>query len=230
MKRLLLFDVDGTLVDTGGAGRAAIRAGLEAVFGEAGPVETFQFHGRTDPGIVRGLLRAAGWEDPAIDGRLERLWPVYLRELERELAARDGDVRPCPGVPELLERLRDDPRFEVALVTGNVAAGAWRKLGAAGLAGHFEYGAFGSDSEHREDLPPVALERASRRLGRVVSPGDAWIVGDTPEDIRCARSSGVRVLAVATGRPGADELRGHDPDHLFADLRATEAVVEALAR
>lgn len=230
MTRLLLFDIDGTLVDTGGAGRAAIGSSMEATFGETGPVDSFDFHGRTDPGIVRGLLRAAGWEDPEIDEGMLDLWPRYVRELERELSARDGRVRAYPGVPGLLATLGEDPRFELALVTGNVAPGAWRKLAAAGLDGHFGYGAFGSDSEHREDLPPLALERASRRLGRRLSPGEAWVIGDTPEDIRCARSSRVRVLTVATGRPTAEELRRHEPDHLFPDLRETDALVEALAR
>lgn len=230
MSRVLLFDIDGTLVDTDGAGRAAIRTALEATYGETGPVEAFDFHGKTDPGIVRGLLRAAGWEDPAIDERMTDFWPAYVRELERELAARDGRVRPYPGVRELLARLEGDRRFELALVTGNVARGAWRKLGAAGLADHFEYGAFGSDSEFREDLPPLALERAARYLEHRPSPADAWVIGDTPEDIRCARSARTRVLAVATGRHGPDDLRRHDPDHVFRDLRETDAVVEALAR
>lgn len=230
MTRVLLFDVDGTLVDTDGAGRAAIRTALEGTYGETGPIDTFDFHGKTDPGIVRGLLRAAGWENREIDERMKDLWPLYVRELERELSARDGRVRPYPGVPELLARLDDDPRFELALVTGNVAQGAWRKLGAAGVAEHFRYGAFGSDSEFREDLPPLALERASRHLERSVSPEEAWVIGDTPEDIRCARSARIPVLTVATGRPGVEVLRRHEPDHVFRDLRDTDAVVEALAR
>lgn len=230
MTRVLLFDIDGTLVDTDGAGRAAIRTALEVTYGETGPIDTFDFHGKTDPGIVRGLLRAAGWENQQIDERMRDLWPLYVRELERELSARDGRVRPYPGVPDLLVRLGEDPRFELALVTGNVAQGAWRKLGAAGMAEHFRYGAFGSDSEYREDLPPLALERASRHLERRVSPEEAWVIGDTPEDIRCARSAGIPVLTVATGRPGPETLRRHEPDHVFRDLRDTDAVVEALAR
>ena len=229
MTRLLLFDIDGTLVDTGGAGRAAFRTAMHAVYGETGPVDTFDFHGKTDPGIVRGLLRAVDWEDGQVDERLDEFWPLYLRELERELAARDGRVTLYPGVPELLEELRRDPRFELALVTGNVAAGAWQKLTAAGLDGHFRYGAFGSDSEFREDLPPVALRRAREHLGRRVEPEEAWIIGDTPEDIRCARSAGVRVVAVATGRHDLEQLARHDPDRLVPDLDRGRALVEELA-
>lgn len=227
--RLLLFDIDGTLLDTKGAGRAALRTALRVTCGETGPIDSFDFHGKTDPGIVRALLRAAGWEDREVDERLDDLWPTYLRELERELASRDGRVTPYPGVTELLDRLRADPRFALALVTGNVARGAWRKLGAAGLEDHFEYGAFGSDSEHRDALPPLALQRASRRLGRRVAPEDAWVIGDTPEDIRCARSSEIPVLAVATGRHRPEELHRHGPDHVFPDLGSIDAVLEALA-
>lgn len=229
MRRLLLFDVDGTLVDVAGAGRAAVGRALTEVYGEAGPVDDFSFHGKTDPAIVRGLLRAAGRDDAAIDGRMERLWSRYLVALDEELAARDGRVRACPGVPELLERLTGDGRFELALVTGNVREGAWRKLEAAGVGAPFRYGAFGSDSERRDDLPPLALRRAERRTGRAFRPGEVWVVGDTPADVRCARASGLRALAVATGRPGREELAAHRPDGLLEDLSAVDRVVELLA-
>lgn len=229
MKRLLLFDIDGTLVDTGGAGRDAVRTALETVYGETGPIDSYDFHGKTDPGIVRGLLSAAGWDDRAVERRLSEFWPLYLRELERELTARDGRARAYPGVRDLLEGLALDARFELALVTGNVAQGAWQKLAAVGLDRHFRYGAFGSDSQFREELPPLALRRAQEHLGRRVVPEEAWIIGDTPEDIRCARSSGIRVLAVATGRHGLTDLREHDPDHALPGLEGTEAVTEVLA-
>lgn len=229
MRRLLLFDVDGTLVDVDGAGRAAVRRALLEVYGETGPVDDFDFHGKTDPAIVRGLLRAGGRDDAWIDGRLDRLWARYLAALEEELAARDGRVRPCPGVPELLDRLAADGRFELALVTGNVREGAWRKLTAAGVREPFGYGAFGSDAESRDDLPPLALRRAERRTGRAFEPGEVWVVGDTPADVRCARRSGLRALAVATGRPGREELARHEPDHLLADLTETDRVLDLLA-
>lgn len=231
MKRLLLFDLDGTLVDVAGAGREALRRAMERVYGEAGPISTFAFHGKTDPAIVHGLLREAGYPPDRVEPRLPELWSAYLRALSEELRRRreDGRVRPYPGVPELLDRLERDSRFSLALVTGNVAPGAWEKLEAGGLDGRFSYGAFGSDSKDRDELPPIALRRARRRLGTSFGPEDAVVVGDTAADIRCARANGMRAVAVATGRPELEELRAHAPDRLFADFSDTEAVLEALA-
>lgn len=231
MNRLLLFDIDGTLVDTDGAGREALRRALREVFGETGPIDDFDFHGKTDPAIVRGLMREAGRPEEEVEGRLERVWASYLRALreELELRKRRGRVSPYPGVTELLEAVAEDPRFVPALVTGNVASGAWHKLDAGDMAGHFGFGAFGSDSARREDLPPLALRRAARQLGREFAPGDAVVIGDTPDDVRCARASGVRAVTVATGRHRPEELEQHDPDHVFADLSETWTVIEVLA-
>lgn len=230
-RRLLLFDVDNTLVHTRGAGRAAMRTALEEVYGETGDIEGFEFSGRTDPGIVRGLLRPLGRGDAWIDERLERLWIRYLEALERELADRRPDLGPCPGVPGLLARLEEDGRFVSALVTGNLEEGAWRKLHACGLDGGLPaFGAFGSDSERREELPPLALRRARRRTGIRFDPEDAWVIGDTPEDIRAARASGTRVAAVATGHHPEEELRRLDADLVLPDLRDPDALLAALLR
>lgn len=223
--RLLLFDVDGTLVRVNGAGREALREAMRRVYGRTGPIDGYDFHGRTDPAIVRGLLRATGLDDASIDRELPRLWPLYREALERELAARREALRACPGVPELLVALEDRPDLVCGLLTGNVADGAWRKLAACGLDGHFAFGAFGSDSELREELPAVALERARHASGRRWITHEALVIGDTPEDIRCARAVGARCLAVATGRYSADELAERGPDAVLPDLTDLEAVL-----
>ena len=229
MARALLFDIDGTLVDSLGAGRAALTRAMIQVYGETGPIEGFDFHGRTDPSIVRDLLRARGKTNPWIEARFPTLWPAYYKHLDQELADRDGQVSVFAGVRPLLDRLIADERFVIGLVTGNMEEGAWRKLRAAGISEVFEFGAFGSDSGRRADLPPLAVARASERFGERFRVVEAVVIGDTPEDIKCARASGARVLAVATGRHEPAELRSHRPDAVVEDLSDTEEIVRILA-
>jgi len=224
----LLFDIDGTLTDTAGAGKAALGPAMIDVYGETGPIETFDFHGRTDPEIVRGLLTAVGWEDSAMDAGLPALWPIYLSRLADALDEIGNRARPLAGVLDLLDRLATDTRFACGLVTGNLEEGARLKLQAAGCAGRFEFGGFGSDAEHRADLPPVALARASARFGRTFGADEAVVIGDTPADIECARASGARVLAVATGRHSVSELAAHAPDAVIPDLTEADQVMEFL--
>jgi phosphoglycolate phosphatase len=227
--RLVLFDVDGTLVDSLGAGKAALEFAMTSVYGETGPIASFDFHGRTDPAIVRGLLRAVGWPDVEIEAGFEAAWETYLAALDRELASRDRQVRPLQGVENLLGAIETDGRFAQGLVTGNMEGGARRKLGAAGIDRRFDFGAYGSDSEWREDLPPIARDRAESRYERTFEMETAVVVGDTPEDIRCARANGARVLAVSTGRHSVEELRDHGPDAVFENLSDTSRVVRMLA-
>jgi phosphoglycolate phosphatase-like HAD superfamily hydrolase len=227
--RLLLFDIDGTLVNTLGAGKAALQVAMLSVYGETGPIGSFDFHGRTDPAIVRGLLRAAGWPDAEIEAGFGATWEAYLAALERELGERNGRVQTYAGVTELLDEIEGDGRFAAGLVTGNMEGGASRKLAAARLAGRFGFGAYGSDSEWREDLPPIARVRAQDTHHRPFEMETAVVLGDTPEDIRCARANGARVLAVATGRHSVEELRDHGPDAVFEDLSDTSRIVRMLA-
>jgi phosphoglycolate phosphatase-like HAD superfamily hydrolase len=169
------------------------------------------------------------WPDDEIEAGFEATWESYLSALDRELAERDGQVRPMPGVNALLEAIEADDRLAQGLVTGNMEGGARRKLEAAGLAGRFGFGAYGSDSECREDLPPLARDRAQRRYARLFNMETSVVVGDTPEDIRCARANGARALAVSTGRHSLEELREHGPDAVFENLSDTSRVVRILA-
>lgn len=229
MSRLLLFDVDGTLLDAAGAGRAALEGAMQEVYGTTGPIREFAFDGLTDPDIVRSLLNMAGFADPAIDARFESLWDSYDGRLQDELRARRQRVTVFPGVTELLGRLGAADRYRLGLLTGNVESGAWRKLRSCGLDDCFEFGAFGSDAERRDELPPIALRRARAATGIEFTGEETILVGDTPADIRCARAGGARIVAVATGRFSVDELEGQGADWVLPNLSDVSGVVELLA-
>ena len=229
MRRLVLFDIDGTLLKADGAGKRAVHDALMEVFGTVGPIGSYSFAGRTDPEIVRHLLRAAGRSDAEIDAGLPELWRRYVARLEHEI--RTVEVTTLPGVPALLERVEGAGGHVVlGMLTGNVREGARIKVDAAGLGfRRFRVGAFGSDHAHRPELPAIAAERARALLGVEFAGKEIVIVGDTPLDIACGAHLGVRSIAVATGRHGYDELAACGPDHVFRDLGDVDAVWDAIA-
>jgi phosphoglycolate phosphatase len=226
--KLILFDIDGTLLWTDGAGRRAMEGALHAVFGSTGS-PTYGYDGKTDLQIVREQMRHSGHEDVAIDAGLPRVIDEYLERLEGELQPDRSRAQRFDGVLELLDALEARQDRILGLLTGNVAQGAARKLVAAGIEPRrFRVGAYGSDHEHRHELPAVAMRRAHESLG-VTVPGERLvIVGDTPSDIRCGRGVGARAIAVATGRYSVDELAQHAPAAVFRDLSATDDVLRAI--
>jgi len=225
--RLVLFDVDGTLVTARGAGRVALMRAMEAVYGTAGPVDGYDFRGRTDPRIVLDLLTAAGLPEAAVRRDMARCFARYVRELERLLA--DGArVEALPGVDAVVRRLAARDDVVVGLLTGNIEAGARVKLEAAGLWPYFRVGAYGSDDEDRRRLPAVACARARALTGREFPFARVTIVGDTPLDVDCARACGARAVAVATGFHAAAELAACAPDLLLPDLADVDRAVAAL--
>lgn len=228
MQKLVLFDIDGTLVNTHGAGSRSFRRAMIEVYGETGPIDEYDFHGRTDPQIARELLRMAGFADERIDPSLPRLWETYLRELEVELARPDADTRVLPGVHTALDELHGDRRYVVALLTGNIEPGARLKLGVVDLWRHFDFGAFGSDHERRDRLPPVAVDRARERTGLHFRGRDIVIIGDTPFDVTCGQELGVWAVAVATGKHSTAELEAAGADVVLEDLSDTDALLRAL--
>jgi phosphoglycolate phosphatase len=229
MRRLLLFDIDGTLLTTNGAARRAFHHALLQVYGTAGPIGELAFDGKTDPQIARELLAYAGLSHALIDRGLDRLFTCYLRRLATEFAVAEHGASALPGVPALLDALADRGDSAVAaLLTGNVEGGAALKLGAVNLAGRFAFGAYGSDHETRSELPAIAVARAREATGRSFVGKDIVIIGDTPHDMSCGAALGVRAIGVATGRFDADQLTAAGADLVLDDLSDTPAVVELL--
>jgi len=225
---VVLFDIDGTLLWSDGAGRRAINVALTEVFGGIGPSD-HRFDGKTDKQIVRELMTLAGHDHDVIDERMDRALTIYVRELHSALRDPAHPPKRLPGVAELLDALdaRDD--VILGLLTGNVAPGADAKLRAVGIdPTRFRVTAFGSDHEDRPALPPIAQQRAGELLGAHVAGERFVVVGDTPADMTCGRGIGARAIGVATGRYGVDELLSHGATAAFPDLSDTAALVAAI--
>jgi phosphoglycolate phosphatase-like HAD superfamily hydrolase len=226
--RLVLFDIDGTILWSDGAGRRAMTEALTHVFGGAGPTE-YRYDGKTDPQIVRDLMRLAGHADETIDAGMAPLTAHYLAGLERELASDGHHAHVLDGVFELLAALEARSDVVVGLLTGNLREGAGLKLRAVGIdPDRFRVTAFGSDHHHRPALPAVAQARARELLGRDVPARDVVVIGDTPADIECACAVGAQSIAVATGRYSVEELASHSPTAVFESLADTAAVMRVI--
>jgi phosphoglycolate phosphatase-like HAD superfamily hydrolase len=229
MTRLVLFDIDGTLLIARGAPRRAFERAMVEVYGTAGPVATHRFDGKTDPQIARELLVLAGVADAAIDAGLPDLWQRYTRQLRIELDAPGHRTVVLPGVHELLHALDAlDGRVVLGLLTGNIEAGAAMKLDPARIRTRFRVGAFGSDCERRDGLPQVAVDRARALTGRTFRAREIVVIGDTPHDVTCGRALDVHTVAVATGRHDVAVLRDAGAHAVFGDLSDTAAVMEAV--
>lgn len=226
--KLVLFDIDGTILLSDGAGRRAIHRALTEFFGSTGPAD-YRFDGKTDRQIVRDLMRLEGHGDEHIDARMVPLLARYVECLDGELGMEGYSSRLLDGVEALLTALEARDDVILGLLTGNVEPGARAKLRAVGLdPDRFTVGAFGSDHEHRPELPAIAQQRARDELGIDVPGADIVVIGDTPADIECARGVAARAIGVATGRYEVDELHGHGATAVFQDLTDTEAVVRAI--
>jgi phosphoglycolate phosphatase len=225
---LVLFDIDGTLLLSDGAGRRAIMRALKEVYGVTGP-QDYHFDGKTDPQIVRELMRLAGLRDDRIDAGMSELFARYVECLHEELRAPGKSAYTLPGVPALLDALEDESDVTLGLLTGNLRLGAEAKLAAVGLeSDRFRVGAYGSDHEKRPELPAVALARARAELGLEFRGAHVVVIGDTPADLTCGRGVGARAIGVATGRFSVNDLREHEPHAVFPDLTDTAAVVHAI--
>jgi phosphoglycolate phosphatase-like HAD superfamily hydrolase len=229
--RLVLWDIDGTLVRSGAIAREAFGRAIASVVERAEhEIEFVPMSGKTDPQIAREMLLLAAVEDAAADGHV----PAVIAHLEAELGDAEKMLRQqgrvLPGVRAILERLDADLDVTQTVLTGNTAANARAKLDAFSLSRFFDLGigAFGSDHADRTELVPIALDRAARFRGLSFDPGDVWVVGDTAHDLACARAAGVRCLLVATGQPPLEELLPLDADGVLPDLADVDGVLALL--
>lgn len=226
--KLILFDIDGTLLWTDGAGRKSMEAALTSVFGSPGDT-AYRYDGKTDRQIVREQMRAAQIIDADIDARMQEVLDTYLSNLHAHLERDPLSANLYEGVETLLDAVESRDDVIMGLLTGNVRGGAEAKLRAVGVNfARFRVNAFGCDHENRPELPRVAQQRATQMLGHEL-PGDrVVIIGDTPADLHCGRSIGARAIGVATGRYAVDDLASHAPHAVFENLSDTDLVLEAL--
>lgn len=223
--KLFLFDLDGTLLTTDGAGRTALKLASADAFGVSEDLSGIAIAGNTDSRIGWEILAKHGI--PAGEATLNRLLGAYLARLVDQLKVNPGRI--LPGVVRLLDRLtRAHDDIGVGLLTGNVRRGADLKLGAHGVRRFFEFGAFGDDDFDRNKLGPIALERAQAWCKTSFPAGEVYVIGDTPRDVACARAFGARAVAVATGQYSSEELAATHPDFLFSDLSNLEKIGDSL--
>lgn len=224
VQHVLFFDIDGTMLSTGGAGQRAMELALVEEFRIQFPFEGVLTAGRTDRGIADEIFARYTLLDTPQER--ERFMFSYLERLPNCLQTLPGEL--LPGVPELLQQLHRDKNVHLSLLTGNYVEGAWIKLRHFGIDHFFETGGFGDDHAHRDDVARVAVETVRAHLSHVVPDGMTCVIGDTPADIQCARAINARAVAVATGMYSYAELQPHKPDQLFADLRDTATVARSL--
>jgi phosphoglycolate phosphatase len=215
--QLVLFDIDGTLLWPKGCGRAAASRAMQDVFGTTGTIETCHFGGKTDWAILSEALALAGYTVDDIGRRM----PAYEKAMARYLSQIIGDyaVEACPGALDVARYFHDHETIVSGIVTGNVSSTAPIKLRAAGFEPEwFAISACGNEAAERDALPELALERAIRHAGRLITPEQVLVVGDTPADVACARAVGAMAVAVTTGFATQEELTAAKPDYLLDDL------------
>lgn len=224
--KLLLFDIDGTLILSGGAGLRGMNRAFEQLYGTTNILDGISLAGRTDNKIMMDAYKKAGI--PFSVDELDRFKKAYFEFIREEVNADGTNKRTMPGITELLPQLAARGNVHLALLTGNWEKSGRAKLGCFDMNKYFPFGAFSDDSSEREELAPVAMQRFEQRIGERVNPEQVYIIGDTPGDIHCAKPHGVISVAVAAAAHSAADLRPHDPDYLFEDLTATKEILEIL--
>lgn len=223
MKTLLLWDIDCTLIDSGGAGERALKLSLKNEFGIMDDLRWLEYFGRTDLWIARALLEKHHFA--ADSANVSKFLEGYLKALTEQM--HNPNARVLPGVLEILRTVAASDTWVQGLLTGNLRRGAAIKLGHLGLQDFFPFGAFADDAEHRDELGPIASRRAADHHGDAFCPERIIVVGDTPHDISCGKAIGARTIAVATGRYAREQLNAYAPSALFDTLEDVSAFFRA---
>jgi len=231
LKKLVLFDIDGTLILSGKTPRRAITQAMEKIFGTSGQVDQYPFSGKTDLQIIYEVMIGAQIEESEVKAKIDEAIRQYVQLIRTYL--RPEEITVLKGITNLLSSLKEDSGIVLGLLTGNVMEGAKIKLSRAGLDTYFfngdgPVGAFGSDSMLRDDLPKIAVDRALKRFGHHFLGKEVVIIGDSPFDVSCGRSLGVKSVAVATGWHTTAELAVHGPDYLFEDFSNTSQALRVI--
>ena len=225
-KKLFLFDLDWTVIYTGGAGIWALNHAFLTLHNIPDAMKGISPDGKTDPAIIREMIKVHLKRD-AQPGEIEKLCQMYVDRLPAEVAKSTG-YKILPGVPQLLEILSKRSDAMVGLGTGNLEGGARAKLARANLMRYFKFGGFADDSEVRPELLQAGVRKGEKLLGSSVAPGDVIVIGDNFRDVKAGQAIGAVTVAVASGPMSYEELASHNPDHIFKDLSDTQAVLERL--
>ncbi len=227
--KIVLFDIDGTLMTTGGGARQVFSRSLSEAAGRAIHADGYAFSGKTDPQIARDILAMNGLKGEELEAAVPETVRLYIKYFAEALPILE-QAHLMPGVRELLDALADHSEAHVALLTGNVETGARLKLGHFDLESYFDFSVscFGSDREDRYELPALALERARRILAPEISGDQLVIVGDSEHDVLCGRSIGARSVAVSTGWTTAEKLQSLNPSAHLDSLSDSGRVIQAI--
>lgn len=227
MKKLILFDIDGTLISGRGVPKKVAIDVIHKFFPGFKNGNEVGFSGMTDPLIVQKVLQANGHHIEMDDPLVREILDEFMIELAKHVTPENPPLV-LPGVQQLLNACREDKDIYMALVTGNMATGAKIKLSAAGLYAFFQTGAFGCDHWDRNKLPVIAVKRASEYFGYNFSAQDTWVIGDSIRDVECAHHNGMKCLAVTTGPTTREELQAHHPKAILPDLTDLDGVMDLM--
>lgn len=225
-KKLILFDIDGTLLRVRGISRQSLIDALRDVFGTEGTAATHNFAGKLDSVIIKEVMRAAGLSDTDIHNGFEEAKRLYIRNFKQH--AQREHIEVMAGIYELVEKLANDERVVLSLLTGNFEESGRHKLALPELNRYFAFGAFADDAETRNALPAVAVQRAFERTGIRFTGKDVVIIGDTEHDINCAKVLNSKCIAVATGHYTVSQLQSFNPDYTFENFANIDAAFEAI--